>query len=151
MLTIQDLLRDLNKADKNARVSIFLPSGTSIACHFHVTEIGKTVKKFVDCGGVKRELSNTTFQVWVANDYEHKLTVERFLQIIEAGKDLVDDEDGIVFEYDNNTINLYSVNSVQVLEHFFYIYLGNVKANCLAPDKCGIKQENSCCGSKGCC
>ena len=82
------------------------------------------------------------------------MTVEKFLKIIEAGKHLVNDEDQIVFEYDNNhTIGLYGVGLIQKLEHFFNIYLVQKRAACLAPDRCGVvaPASKSCCGSKGCC
>lgn len=153
MATLRDLLFDLKKADSECRVGIYTPSGLSVPCHFHITEIGKVTKSFVDCGGVKRETTNTTFQVWVADDYDHKLSVEKFIKIIEAGVDLVNKEDEIVIEFDNNyTIGLYGIQSVQILENFVNIYLSKIQANCLAPDKCGIKPKvASCCGSKGCC
>ena len=155
MATLKDLLADLKRTDPECRVAIYTPSGLSVPCHFHITEIGRTAKKFVDCGGTERETSDTTFQVWVAEDTDHKMTVGKFLKIIEAGSYLVDEEDQIIFEYDNNhTIGLYGVGMIQRLEHFFNIFLLQKRANCLAPDKCGVKPEQmpkTCCGNKGCC
>lgn len=153
MATLKDLSIRLNEQNHDCRVGIYTPSGLSVPCHFHITEIGCTSKKFVDCGGVKRETISTTFQIWVADDTDHKMTVGKFLEIIKAGKELVNEDDEIVFEYDNGyTIGLYDVGNIQNLEHFLNIFLVNKRANCLAPDKCGIKvQEISCCGSKGCC
>jgi hypothetical protein len=155
MATLKDLVYDLKKADPECRIAIYTPSGLSVPCHFHITEIGRTAKKFVDCGGVERETSDTTFQIWVAEDTDHKMTVGKFLNIIEAGSYLVDEEDQIVFEYDNNhTIGLYGISLIQQLEHFFNMFLVQKRANCLAPDKCGVKPEQmpkTCCGNKGCC
>ena len=153
MATLKELVSELKQSDLECRISIYTPSGLGVPCHFHITEIGRTVKSFVDCGGVKRETGDTTFQVWVADDTEHRMTVGKFLKIIESGKDLVNDEEQLVFEHDNNyTIGLYGVAMIQRLEHFFNIFLSPKRANCLAPDKCGIQPKNvTCCGSKGCC
>jgi len=155
MATLKELLDELNQKDKDCRVAIYTPSGLSVPCHFHITEIGRTTKKFVDCGGVERVTSNTTFQIWVADDTDHKMSVGKFVNIIEAGKDLVNAEDQIVFEYDNNhTIGLYGVYLFQRLDHFFNIFLVQKRANCLAPDKCKVNVEpatKQCCGPKGCC
>ena len=153
MATLNDLLTALKRAKPESLVGIYTPSGVSVPCHFHITEIGQTIKNFVDCGGVKRQTTNTTFQVWVADDYDHKLTVEKLTKIINAGHDLINPEDEIVVEFDNKyTIGLYGVESTQILDEFVNIYLSKIKANCLAPDKCGIKPKTvTCCGSKGCC
>jgi len=153
MATLKDLLFDLKQADTNCLVSIYNPSGMSVPSHFHITEIGRTIKTFVDCGGYERENSNTTFQVWVADDVDHRMTVGKFLDIIAAGKNIINQDDEVIFEYDNNhTIGLYGVALIQRLEHFFNIFLMQKRTNCLAPDKCGVKsQSESCCGSKGCC
>jgi hypothetical protein len=152
MATIQDLLNDLNKINKDNQISIFQPSGLGVQPNFHITEIGKTTKNFVDCGGNKRTTTNTTLQIWVANDREHRLTVGKLIKIIEAGKDLVSDEDEIVFEYDNGyTLGLFGIELCQILDTVFNIFLSKRKAACLAPDQCGITAENNCCGNKGCC
>ncbi len=153
MATLNDLLVDLKSSNSDCVVGIYTPSGSSVPSHFHITEIGRTTKKFVDCGGVERESSDTTFQVWVADDTEHKLTVGKLLQIIGAGINLVNADDQLVFEYDGgHTIGLYGVALIQRLESVLNIFLVQKRANCLAPDKCGIKPKAvTCCGSKGCC
>ena len=84
MATLKELVSDLKQSDLECRISIFTPSGLGVPCHFHITEIGRTVKSFVDCGGVKRETGDTTFQVWVADDTEHRMTVGKFLKIIDT-------------------------------------------------------------------
>jgi hypothetical protein len=153
MATLKDLVSDLKQSDSECRISIYTPSGLGVPCHFHITEIGRTTKIFVDCGGVKRETGDTTFQVWVADDTDHKMTVGKFLKIIESGNDLVNDEEELVFEYDNNyTIGLYGVAMIQRLESLFNIFLSQKRAACLAPDQCGIQPKTvTCCSNKGCC
>jgi hypothetical protein len=36
-------------------VNFQLPDKSFVPAHFHVTEVGKVTKKFIDCGGVVRE------------------------------------------------------------------------------------------------
>ena len=155
MATLTELLSELNQADSNLNVSIYTPSGLGVPSHFHITEIGRTTKNFVDCGGTKRTESNTSFQVWVANDVDHRVTVGKLVKIIESGIGLVDENDQIVFEYDNShTINLYGIQKIQRLESAFNIFLSQMRTNCLAPDKCKVKPEQmpkKCCAGKGCC
>lgn len=155
MATLEDLITDLKKSNPECKINVFTPSGLNVPSHFHITEIGKTSKKFIDCGGTERETSDTTFQIWVADDVDHSLTVGKLLDIIEAGKNLVDLREQIIFEYDNShTIGLYGVGLIQRLEHFLNIFLVQKRANCLAPDKCGVKPEQmpkTCCGNTGCC
>jgi hypothetical protein len=41
--------------------------------HFHVTEVGLVTKNFIDCGGKVRNETVVNFQLWNANDFEHRL------------------------------------------------------------------------------
>ena len=54
-------------------VNFNLPNGTTVPEHFHVTEVGLITKKFIDCGGTVRNESVVNFQLWDANDFEHRL------------------------------------------------------------------------------
>ena len=50
LLEIKESLLTIDKIDFQ------LPNGASIPSHFHITEIGKFSKHFIDCGGkVRRE------------------------------------------------------------------------------------------------
>ena len=60
-----------------------LPEGELVPKHFHVTEVGKITKAFIDCGGVVRNEEVANFQLWNANDYDHRLHPEKLLNIIE--------------------------------------------------------------------
>ncbi len=153
MATVADLLFELKKVDGGLNISIFTPSGLSIPSHFHITEIGRTTKNFVDCGGTRRSDSHTSFQVWVANDKDHRLTVDKFIKIIEAGSDLVEEGDQAIFEYDSgHSISLYGIEMIQTLESIVNIFLSKTTTNCLAQDKCGINLNKiESCSGKGCC
>ena len=59
-----------------------LPNGSLVPSHFHITEVGKITKNFIDCGGVIRKEEVINLQLWEANDYDHRLHSEKMLQII---------------------------------------------------------------------
>ena len=50
-----------------------LPNGTSVPPHFHVTAVGKVSKHFIDCGGKVRKEATVNFQLWEADDCQHRL------------------------------------------------------------------------------
>lgn len=60
------------------RLAFVLPNGQHVPSHFHVTEIGKIDKHFIDCGGTERHESVINFQLWNANDYDHRLHPKNF-------------------------------------------------------------------------
>ncbi|CAM4098801.1 hypothetical protein GILI108418_04590 [Gillisia limnaea] len=55
---IKDILR---QADL---LQFVLPDGNLVPRHFHVTEIGKVTKHYIDCGGTERleEVINSTLE-----------------------------------------------------------------------------------------
>ena len=60
---------------KNLEVLNFqLENGTPVPEHFHVTEVGVISKHFIDCGGVVRNEKVANFQLWDANDFDHRLS-----------------------------------------------------------------------------
>jgi hypothetical protein len=54
-MTVQELKSILKEnPDKQMMLSLSV-NRLSVPAHFHVTEVGRLTKKFVDCGGVKRQ------------------------------------------------------------------------------------------------
>ena len=53
-----------------------LPDQSLVPSHFHVTEVGEITKRFIDCGGTVRKETVVNFQLWNANDYDHRLHPE---------------------------------------------------------------------------
>ena len=117
---------------------IELPDGNLVPSHFHVTEVGFITKHFIDCGGKTREEQKVNFQLWQANDYDHRLHPEKLLKIIELSEvklNLPDTE--IEVEYQGETIQKFGItheNGVFVLQ--------TLNTDCLAKDKCGIPENN---------
>lgn len=141
------------------RVDFQLEDGTFVPEHFHVTEVGEITKKFIDCGGVIRHETVVNFQLWSADDYEHRLKPKKLLNIIRLSENKLGIEDAeIEVEYQSNTIGKYDLAFNG--EHFL---LKNKHTACLAEDACGIPVANapafivagdsaSCCTpGNGCC
>ena len=127
--------KDLLKTKE--RIAFELPNGNLVPRHFHVTEVGQIEKHFIDCGGVVRKEKTVNFQLWEANDYDHRLHPEKLLHIIELSEDKLGLEDHeIEVEYQGETIGKYGLEAGT--ENFM---LTQLKTDCLAKDNCGIPQE----------
>jgi hypothetical protein len=137
-----------------------LPNGTPVPEHFHVTEIGMITKNFIDCGGTVRKESVISFQLWQANDFNHRLKPTKLLKIIELSEKTLGIEDfEIEVEYQESTIGKYNLE----FDGKNFVLL-NKNTACLAQDQCGIttekpkmklstitKQSNSCTPGGSCC
>ena len=64
-------------------VNFQLPDGTFVPENFHVTEVGIITKSFIDCGGTVRHEKVANFQLWNANDTEHRLKPQKLINIID--------------------------------------------------------------------
>jgi hypothetical protein len=147
-MSLNEFLGILNKLSLESKIRFCLPDGKYVPEHYHVTEIGRIQKDFVDCGGVKRREDYCSMQLWVASDVDHQITLDKLMRIIEAGGYLDLGNLPVIFEYQTETLGLYFINLVQLSEQTVTIHLKSVNANCLAPDKCGVSGS---CGSSGCC
>jgi len=139
-------------------VEFQLEDGTFVPEHFHVTEVGEITKKFIDCGGVIRNEKVVNFQLWNADDYEHRLKPGKLLNIIRLSENKLGIEDAeIEVEYQSTTIGKYDLEF-----NGKYFILKNKKTACLAEDACGIPSEkpkvklseiqsSSCTPNSGCC
>lgn len=148
-----------NKLKDLETISFKLPNGTLVPPHFHVTEVGSFNKNFIDCGGTIRNEKVVNFQLWEANDYDHRLHPEKLLSIIELSETKLGiTNEEIEVEYQGETIGKYGLE----IENNTFI-LTSLTTDCLAKDKCGIpvektkismasmNSENSCTTGGGCC
>ncbi len=118
-------------------VSFELQDGTMVPENFHVTEVGVITKHFIDCGGTIRNEKVANFQLWDANDFDHRLKPQKLLNIIELSEKVLGMEDlEIEVEYQLNTIGKFDLEFDG--KHFVLI---SKKTACLASDTCGIPQE----------
>lgn len=118
-------------------VNFTLPNGTSVPEHFHVTEVGLITKNFIDCGGTVRKETVVNFQLWDANDFEHRLKPQKLLTIIELSEKVLGVEDfEIEVEYQDTTIGKYDLD----FDGNDFVLL-NKQTACLAQDQCGNPAE----------
>ena len=120
-------------------VNFQLPSGNFVPEHFHVTEVGLITKNFIDCGGTVRKETVVNFQLWDANDFEHRLKPKKLIHIIELSEKILGIEDfEIEVEYQDTTIGKYDLgfNGKDFL-------LLNKQTACLAQEQCGIPAEKT--------
>lgn len=141
-------------------VNFQLPNGTFVPEHFHVTEVGMITKNFIDCGGTVRNEKVVNFQLWDANDFEHRLKPKKLNDIIALSEKVLGIEDlEIEVEFQAETIGKYDLG----FNGKDFLLLAKQTA-CLAQDQCGIPKEKmkvslkdlqeqtSCCTpNSGCC
>ncbi|KXH81593.1 DUF6428 family protein [Chryseobacterium kwangjuense] len=142
-------------------VEFQLENGTFVPEHFHVTEVGTVTKHFIDCGGTIRNEKVVNFQLWNADDFEHRLKPSKLLNIIKLSEEKLGiEDDEIEVEYQNTTIGKFDLEF-----NGKNFVLKNKTTACLAQDACGIPAEKqrvnlaelsnnqtSCCTpNSGCC
>lgn len=135
-------------------IHLILPDRSLVPAHFHVTEVGRVQKDFVDCGGTVRHVSSCVLQVWVANDLDHRLDTTKLASILRQGEALFPTKSvPVEVEYDNGLISQYPVREVEISPAGLILNLGSKHTACLAPDRCGVVQLDvlSCCSTPGCC
>ncbi len=132
-------------AHPEAKMHWMLPDRAFVPEHYHITEVGRLQKDFVDCGGTIRSLSSCLLQIWVADDKDHRLRTTKLAKIIEiAGPLLKSDDLPVEVEYEEGTISQYPVAGVEVTPAGLLFHLGTKHTACLAPEKCGVDGEGCC-------
>ena len=153
-------LSEIKKILKNIdKIAFHLPNGTFVSSHFHVTEVGKVTKDFIDCGGKVRNETVINFQLWEQNDYDHRLHPDKLINIITLSEKMFMFEDlEIEVEYQGEeTIGKYNLD----FDGVNFLLTSKVTA-CLAIDACGISvektkvdipevQSSGCDPTSGCC
>lgn len=147
------------KLNQLEKIAFQLPNGELVPNHFHVTEVGKITKNFIDCGGTVRKEEVANFQLWNATDYDHRLHPDKLLKIIELSEKILKIGDlEIEVEYQAETISKFGLDFDG--NNFL---LTTKETDCLAKDQCGIPSEkhkvqlseiqskSSCTPGSGCC
>ena len=142
-------------------VDFQLENGQKVPEHFHITEVGMVTKHFIDCGGTERLEKVANFQLWNANDYDHRLKPLKLTKIIELSQSKLGMGDlEIEVEYQSDTIGKYDL----AFDGKTFI-LQTKQTACLASDACGIpasqlkpkisladlEKQQSCTPGGGCC
>lgn len=128
---VKQILPTLENVEFQLENRAFVPE------HFHVTEVGQITRNFIDCGGTIRTEKLVNFQLWNANDFEHRLKPEKLLNIIRLSEEKLGIEDfEVEVEYQNDTIGRYNLE----FNGKTFVLKSKTTA-CLAQDNCGIPQE----------
>lgn len=145
-------LKDALADHKGKSLTFRLPDGEAIPPHFHITEIGFSRKEFIDCGGTVRVEGKCLLQVWVANDVDHRVDVDKFLQILDHGNPVIPtDSLPVEIEYEHPWVSHFPAESLELSENAVVIVLSTRHTDCLAKDVCGIDEEDCCSVGSGCC
>ncbi|WP_026969933.1 DUF6428 family protein [Algoriphagus terrigena] len=141
-------------------IAFQLPNGDLVPTHFHVTEVGKISKHFIDCGGTVRNENVANFQLWNADDYNHRLHPEKLVHIIELSEKVLELEDlEVEVEYQADTIGKFGLDFDGV-----NFQLTIKQTDCLAKENCSVPaqkrtirlsaltaSQSSCAPGSGCC
>jgi len=135
-------------------LAFVLPDGGRIPAHAHVTEVGRTDRRFIDCGGTRRSVSSCTLQAWVADDVEHRLVPEKLGRILDLAQPLLGTDDlDVEIEYEDGFLSQFPIVGARGQEGVLVFHLSTKHTDCLAKESCLPTPggETACCSQEGCC
>lgn len=155
MVTLKKF-RDALAGNPGTTMQFMLPDHSFIPPHFHITEVGRVQKDFIDCGGTSRALTTCLLQVLVANDTDHRLNTSKLAGIFNFGNKLFTSDDiPVEVEYEQDAISQFPLADIEITPAGLLFVLGSKHTACLAPDKCGIgvpsTKKTGCTPNTGCC
>jgi hypothetical protein len=137
-------LRSHLQARPALNVTIALPDGGRIPAHYHVTEVGQVVKRFVDCGGTVRTSESCVLQTYLSSprDDGHRLTAGKLARILDLARPLLPSDDvPVEVEHENGVISQFPLTGVAVEGGTLKLQLGLKHTDCLAKDRCGLSDD----------
>ena len=147
-----------NNLNAVSNLTFVQPNGNFVPRHFHITEVGLVTKHFIDCGVTIHQEQTVSMQIWVAEDFDHRLKPSSLLSIIDISKKVLGNEDlEVEVEYQTETIGKYGVG----FDGEKFLLLPK-HTDCLAKENCGVPElktelveadaSGSCCKpGGGCC
>lgn len=154
-------LKSLLKEHADRYFRIQLPDGADVPVSFHVTEVGRIQKTFLDCGGTLRESLTCQLQVWVGEDYDHRIETGKMAAILDKAASYLPDESiPVEVEYEEKVISQYTVEGHTLSDEAVILNLAHKHTECLAPELCGLPSisrlpeiggKTTSCGPSGCC
>ncbi len=158
---VSDLVEALKSRNPDS-LRMLLPDGEAVPSHFHVTEVGRVRKDFIDCGGTVRQTAHCQLQLLVATDFEHRLSAKKLLKIVEVSQPVLgSDPLPLTVEYGLKVAVVYSVSELELVDGVLRFHLKSPQTACLAADACGLSEEEAgrpkiitstvCAPNSGCC
>ncbi len=143
-MTIKQL-RDLLGAHPGVAMHWMLPDRSFVPVHYHITEVGRVQKDFIDCGGTVRSQASCLLQIWVANDTDHRLETTKLARIMEVAAPILGSDDlPVEVEYEEGRVSQYPLGAAEVTPAGLLLSLGSRHTACLAPEKCGVDGSGCC-------
>ena len=131
-------------------ITVIWPDGEPIEAHFHVTEVGRVQRDFVDCGGKVRQVVTCLLQSWVGDDVDHRITSDKLLKAFVHAEPILRGEDlPVEFEYDACNVEQLKVLSALAEPDRLVIRIGKKQTDCLAKELCVPSTRGS--ATAGCC
>jgi len=166
-MTLQEF-KALLQDNRGKLFQVALPTGDQVPISFHITEVGRVDKTFLDCGGTLRNRSTAQLQVWVGPDEDHRIQAGKMVDILERSGAVVPDDTlplEMEYEMENGFVSQFPVADFAVSDVAVVLHLGVRHTECLAPELCivpanksfslsmaPVAQTNDCgCGPSGCC
>jgi hypothetical protein len=148
-----DVLLTLLAKNPAAAIHLMLPDGSFVPAHFHVTEVGRVQKDFIDCGGTVRSSTDCVLQVWVAGDTDHRLDTTKLAGILRLTTPLLTAPDlPVVVEYEHGWVSQFPMSAAEITPSGILFHLGTKHTACLAPDRCGVEAVGTTgCTTPNCC
>jgi hypothetical protein len=139
----------------DAELSLVLPDGGRVPAHFHITEVGRTDRLFIDCGGQVRQVSACTLQAWVADDFDHRLSPGSLAAILDKAAPILGTEElEMEIEYEDGFLSQFPVLETYLEGNALFFNLGTKHTDCLAKEIClptTTAANSGCTPGGGCC
>jgi hypothetical protein len=153
------------KSHPERNLSLRLPDGSLVPAHFHITEVGHVIKRFADCGGVRRVQEACVLQTWVHDDGEHRLNAGKLAGVFDKVDDLFEDLSlPVEFEVELGTVAQFELEGASLVGGNLELALAAKSTDCLArgvclPGACDATPEAllppaaaaACAPGSGCC
>lgn len=131
-------------------LTVLWPDGDPIEAHFHVTEVGRVQRDFVDCGGTVRRTVTCLLQTWVGEDVDHRITAGKLLKAFaHAGPVLGAEDLPVELEYEACNVIQFTVTAVEREANRLIVRLGGKHTDCLAKELCVPSSPRA--AGAGCC
>lgn len=118
-------------------LTVLWTDGEPIEAHFHVTEVGRVQRDFVDCGGTIRRVVTCLLQTWVGPDTDHRITAGKLLKAFaHAGPVLGAEDLSVEFEYEACNVVQVVLTEIRQEADRFVLQVGKKHTDCLAKELC---------------
>jgi Family of unknown function (DUF6428) len=152
-MTLQEF-NDLLTEHPNKAFQLRLPDGDAVPVSFHITEVGRVQKTFLDCGGRLHDSDTCLLQAWVGSDEDHRIATDKLSGILRKARAFLPNPSiPLEIEYETSVLSQYTISNVAVSTDAVQLQLAAKHTDCLAKDICipPITAAKSCGCGPGCC